>query len=210
MIEDTPEFQSVTEKLTGTWVAESYQTEDEDLFSSTFDRASVTYDFSTRNVEWTFQIRDELLEEKLTDWRKEFQGIDVTDYKIVITSNWRVNSDGQSILVDGDEDHELLISGSGNNFEGFYGWEMTRFEAAKAAGDIAAGGGGGLASLAAGAAASAAAKQATGTSDLFLSMTNNYTFELSNDDNNLLLCRKGSAYRLNTTDCRERMQLVRQ
>ncbi|MBB5022014.1 hypothetical protein [Desulfurispira natronophila] len=203
MEQGTLEFESTTQQMEGDWTITSYLAGEEDKFKSTFGKASLSMDFLTRKAEWTFAARDAVVADKLITWRQKYPGIDVTEYKIVITGTWKVNDDGVSMVFNDDEEHELVIRGSGENFEGFYGWEVMKFETGKSAGDAVGARQGGLMGLAAG----ALAKQVTETSDFFVSMKGNYTFEFSDGNRTWLLCRKGAAYRVNTTDCNERLIL---
>jgi hypothetical protein len=120
----------------------------------------------------------------------------------VITSDWKVKSDGNvldtEVKVDAEK-HNIAIKGSGKNFEGFYNWERSRFEAGKNVGKQK----GGLLGMA----MNAIAKKATKTSALFVDITDNFTFIFTNDDRRLFLCRKGAIYKQNTTECNERLKL---
>jgi len=213
MVRGTPEYQKVTEKLAGQWAVASYKVESgsRELLGGSFEKAQVDYDFATGRAKYSFWVGEGKLPEKLLDWQKEFPGIQVNEYKVVATAPWFVHKDGGTLEL-GEVDYALALTGSGDNFEGFYGWERTRFEAAKsaeAAGSQSSGGLGGLAAFAAGKLADKAVKSATGTSDLFVDVAAKNTFRF-NDDGGVLLCGKGNAYKVgDTTSCSEAMRLVR-
>ena len=201
MTADSPNFKTVTQNFVGDWVISEYKKENKDLLVSPFDKASVSFDFDTQKAKYMFWVSEATLAEKLMDWQQTYPGLKVDEYKIAISTQWLVKESGAVIDTDpmnSEENHEIIIKGSGENFSGFYDIERSKFAAGKNTGK-----GQGLMGMAMG----AIAKKATGTSDLFLSIADNYTFEFSDAGKSLLLCRKGAVYKENLQDCKERITL---
>lgn len=199
MVKTTPDFQKVTNHFVGDWAFTKYDKAGKDLLADPFEKGSVSFDFDTRKTKYSFWVSESKLAEKLVEWQQQFPGLKVSEYKVVVTTGWKVKESGKVLDTGSAENHQIVIKGSGNNFASFYDWERSRFEAGKNIGKSK----GGLMGMA----MSAVAKQATGTSDLFVSVADNYTFEFSNGNQDLSLCRKGAIYKENLTDCKERASL---
>ncbi len=158
---DTTEYQDVTKHILGKWNMTSFVKDDKEIIGNTFDGGTLDFDFTSKKATFTLHVSKEILAEKLVDWEQAYPGITVDSYDITITSVWHVDKNGETIFFDNSENN-IIITGSGENFEGFYGFERSKFEASKSArssnSDL------GAAGLFLGAAVTAA----TGTNDFFI------------------------------------------
>lgn len=171
MIKNTVEFNSVTGPLSGHWALVEYLKGDANLLGSRYEKGDVVFDFDRLTATLSLWVREGYIAEKLLDWENQYPGIKVDEYKINLTARWRINDSGE-ILYFSDQNANIVIKGSGENFEGFYQWERTKFEAGKNIGKDS-----GLMGLAMG----AIAKKVTGTSDLFPPLLGQYNFSFSKD-----------------------------
>ena len=171
MIRDTKEYGNVTRYFIGNWAVAEYKVSSNNLLDTTFDKIAIEFDFATRTAKFTFWVSEGKLAEKLIDWKKKFPNLEITEYKIVVTTQWRISESGNILYFD-EQKPNLVIKGSGENFEGFYTWERTRFEAGKNIGKDK-----GLAGML----MNKAAKVATGTNDLFPHIPSQSNFRFSKD-----------------------------
>ena len=186
MIKNTNEYETVTSKLIGDWGVTNFKVDGKEMIKNKYSKMKVNFDFLSRTATFDIWVSSETISDKLLDWKKKFPGIKVDEYKIVYVSGWEVSSTGKYIgLADGKAD--LVIKGSGENFEGFYGWEKTKFNMARSVDD------GSLL----GSALGSLAKSATGTSDLFPDISSSY--EIVKLEGNYVLL----------VDGQNRMKLVR-
>ena len=203
MAAGTSEYAGVTGMFAGNWAVTAYNKDGKDLLEWPFSKATVQFDLAANRVRFDFWASEAYLSEKMLDWKATYPNIVVDEYKVTVISTWDISENGKILDTQpkrGDESHQIVIKGSGENFESFYNWERSKFEIGKNTGQ-----GGGLLGMAMG----AVAKKATGTSDLFVSIVDNYSFEFSNEGRNLFMCRKGAVYKENTTDCKERISLTK-
>ncbi len=175
MIKDTGEYAKVTSKIVGKWGVTEYRVDGKDLLKSKYERMTADFDFLTRTAKLTIWVTKGKIADKLLDWEEKFPGIKVDEYKITYISNWRVSSDGKYLGFD-NSNADLVIKGNGENFDGFYQWEKSKFNMAKSADD------GSLL----GSALGSLAQAATGTSDLFPEIEDSYEIKINSDSNILL------------------------
>lgn len=199
MEKNTDEYNSLTKLLDqGNWYLDDKSVvgvQDMPGTSYTIDRhftwAKVDFNFDARTSVFLFEVKRSYISEKLIDWKKKWPDLNVERYSVEITSEWKINEDGDILYID-DPGVDILIEGSGENFEGFYSWERTKFEMSKASSE-----GGGILGFA----ASLATKSASKTSQLFVSVGGQYNFDMINagkvilnkplsDDNLILINRE--------------------
>ncbi|MCK4417903.1 MAG: hypothetical protein KAV99_07020 [Candidatus Latescibacteria bacterium] len=171
MIKASSEFGDVTKHFIGEWAVTSYEAGGNNLLDNPYEKAKVTFDFDTRKVKYEIWVSETYLSEKMLDWKKKYPDLKVDEYRINLTADWNIGKGGEILYID-NKIVNLVLKGSGENFEGFYGWERTKLEATKSVGK-----GGGLAGLA----ASFAAKKVTGTSELFPPISSQYNFRFAKD-----------------------------
>ena len=171
MIKNTPEYQNVTGQFNGKWAVTEYVNDNQNLLNTRYEKADAEFDFDRLSVKFMLWVSETYIDQMLLDWKQKYPDIKVDDYKINVTANWKLSDSGE-ILYFSDQQANIVIRGSGENFDGFYQWERTKFEAGKNIGK-----GSGLMGLAMG----AIAKKATGTSDLFPPILGQYNFNFSNN-----------------------------
>lgn len=194
MEKGTPEFASVTEKVIGTWNVTEFLKGNKEVLGPTFESAQLSLDPATGVATFTLTMNKDLIKSKLADWKKNYPDLTVTRYNIVSTATWRVDKKGETIFFE-PVDSNIDIAGSGKNFEGFYGYERTKFEMTKTAKENL---GGGLAGLLAAKVVGDATAEATGTADYFVQPTwgiGYWIFDLS-DSGYVLDTKTGSKFTL--------------
>jgi len=179
MVKDTNEYMEVTSKMIGDWSATGLNLDDESVLGMKYEKMTAKFDFSSRTVKFTLYVTEGKIADLLLDWKKEYPGISVDEYKITYLSSWEVSPDGKEFnFVAGEAGGaDIVIKGDGENFDGFYQWEKTKYNMAKSADD------GSLL----GSAMGALAQSATGTSDLFPEFEESYTISISDDGTSLKL-----------------------
>jgi len=181
MVKDSGEYGDVTSKIVGDWAGTEFVADGSSQLSGKYEKMTADFDFMAKSSKITLWIAEGTVAEKLLDWKKEFPGIKIDEYKVTYTSNWLVSDDGENLEFYGGA-LDIVINGDGENFEGFVVWEKTKLNATKSAyGD------GGLFDSAIG----SITKSATGTGDLFPEFTDKYEINLMDDDKMLVL-RDGS------------------
>ena len=187
MVKDSGEYNEVTSKMVGDWGATKLKLDDENVLKIKYEKMTANFDFLSRTVKFTLYATEGKITDMLLDWKKEYPGITVDEYKITYTATWEVSSDGKNLsLIEPKTD--LVIKGDGENFDGFYQWEKTKYNMAKSAD------GGGLL----GSAMGALAQSATGTSDLFPEFEESYTiYNISDDGASMTLLDGSSKIELN-------------
>ena len=175
MVKDSGEYSDVTSKLIGKWGVKEYRNDGENLLKSKYEKMTADFDFLTRTAKLSIWVAEGTITDKLLDWKKEFPGIKVDEYKITYTAVWEVSSDGESLIFTNPKP-DLVIKGDGKNFDGFYQWEKGKFNMAKSSDD------GSLL----GSALGSITQAATGTGDLFPDIEDSYEIKI-NDTSNILL-----------------------
>ncbi len=186
MKEGTQEYQKATAKMIGNWNVTEFKNDGKNLIGSKYEKITADFVFPNRTVTFEILVAKSTLKNKLIDWKKEYPNIKVDEYKIKFTANWDVADD--IFVYFNEPKYELIINGTGENFDGFVAWEKTKFEAANSVDDGSLLGGA-LGSL---------AKSATGTSDLFPEFGRSYKYKIFtdkpgfslNDDDNVIVCEK--------------------
>jgi major membrane immunogen (membrane-anchored lipoprotein) len=185
MVSGTNEYQEVTSKLIGTGAVTQYRVDGTNLLKSKYEKMTASFDFSTRTAKFTIWVAEGKISDKLLDWKEKFPGIKVDEYKITYTAEWSVSEDGKNLKLMNPET-DLVIKGSGENFEGFYAWEKSKFNMAKASDD------GSLL----GSALGSLTKAATNTGDLFPEFSEEYKININgrvivlSDGNNRIKIKK--------------------
>ena len=175
MVKDSGEYSDVTSKLIGKWGVKEYRNDGENLLKSKYEKMTANFDFLTRTAKLSIWVAEGTITDKLLDWKKEFPGIKVDEYKITYTAVWEVSLDGESLIFTNPKT-DLVIKGDGKNFDGFYQWEKGKFNLAKSSDDGSI----------FGAALGSITQAATGTSDLFPDIEDSYEIKI-NDSSNILL-----------------------
>ncbi len=142
-----------------------------ELLSSKFESATSDFNFDSHTATFVFVVQSEFIESKLDDWQKDYPDLTVDMYTIEIDAIWHISESGEILYID-DVNPRIILEGSGENFEGFYTWERSKFEMSKSASDV-----GGLAGLASG----LIAREATGTSDFFVRVEGQYNIKATED-----------------------------
>ncbi len=177
MVKDTDEYSKVTAKLIGDWGVTEYNVDGTKQLKSKYEKMKANFDFSTKTVKLSIWVNEGTLTDKLLDWEKEFPGIKVNEYKITYTANWEVTSDGKNLVLS-EPNTDLVIKGKGENFDGFYQWEKSKFNMAKSSDDGSM----------FGAALGSLTQAATGTSDLFPEIEDSYkVYSISDDGDTIKL-----------------------
>lgn len=171
MVKNTAEYNDVTGPLSGHWAVVEYLDGGRNLLGTRYEKADALFDFDRLTATFSLWVSETYIAQKLLDWKQKWPDIRVDEYKINLTAHWAISDSGE-ILYFSDQAANIIIKGSGENFEGFYQWERTKFEAGKNIGKD-----GGLVGLAMG----ALAKKVTGTSDLFPPLLDQYNFSFSRD-----------------------------
>jgi hypothetical protein len=171
MIKDTDEYSKITAKFIGDWGVDQYTVDGENQLKSKYEKISANFDFLTKTVKLNIWVAEGTIADKLLDWKKEFPGIKVNEYKITYTANWEVTFDGENLVLS-NANTDLVIKGDGENFDGFYQWEKSKFNMAKSVDD------GSLI----GSALGSLTQAATGTSDLFPEIEDSYKIYSVADD----------------------------
>ncbi|OQY09579.1 MAG: hypothetical protein B6I28_02780 [Fusobacteriia bacterium 4572_132] len=177
MVRDSKEYDKVTRNFVGEWATTKYSVKSSDLLDTTYEKITANFDFNSKIAKFTYLVSEGKLAEKLLDWKAKYPDLVIDEYKIVTTSPWSINEKGE-ILYFSEPKTNIIIKGSGTNFQGFYDWEKTKFEAGKNIGK-----GGGLMGLV----ANKIAKTATGTSDLFPKLDSQFNFNFSKDRRNITI-----------------------
>ncbi|MGM0509009.1 MAG: hypothetical protein ACQERZ_07630 [Fusobacteriota bacterium] len=175
MVRDTDEYNKVTRKFVGGWTVTDYADSSTKYLGRTYEKVTAKFDFNSRMATFTYYISEAKISEKLVDWKEKYPDLKVDEYKVVLTSQWKISDKGEILYLD-EQDPNIIIKGSGDNFEGFYGWERSKFEAGKNVGKD-----GGLAGMV----MNKVAQSATGTSDLLPKLPSQFNFEFNKDGNNL-------------------------
>ncbi len=175
MVKDSGEYSDITSKLIGKWGVKEYRNDGENLLRSKYEKMTANFDFLTRTAKLSIWVAEGTITDKLLDWKKEFPGIKVDEYKITYTATWEVSPDGESLIFTNPKT-DLVIKGDGKNFDGFYQWEKGKFNLAKSSDDGSI----------FGAALGSITQAATGTSDLFPDIEDSYKIKI-NDSSNILL-----------------------
>jgi hypothetical protein len=177
MVKDTDEYSKVTAKLIGDWGVTEYNVDGTKQLKSKYEKMKANFDFSTKTVKLSIWVNEGTLTDKLLEWEKEFPGIKVNEYKITYTANWEVTSDGKNLVLS-EPNTDLVIKGKGENFDGFYQWEKSKFNMAKSSDDGSM----------FGAALGSLTQAATGTSDLFPEIEDSYkVYSISDDGDTIKL-----------------------
>ncbi len=171
MVKDTDQYSKVTSRMIGDWGVTNYSVDSESQLKSKYEKMTANFDFSARTAKLSIWVAEGTITDKLLDWKKEFPGIKVDEYKITYTAVWEVSPDGESLLFTNPKT-DLVIKGDGENFDGFYQWEKSKFNMAKSSDD------GSLF----GSALGSITKAATGTSDLFPEIEDSYSISSISDD----------------------------
>ncbi len=185
MINGTDEYQEVTSKLLGAAAVTDYEVDGTNLLRKKYEKMIVNFDFPTRTAKFSIWVSDGTISDKLIDWKEKFPGIKVDEYKITYSAEWKVSEDGKELKLINPET-DLVIKGSGENFDGFYAWEKSKFNMAKASDD------GSLL----GSALGSLTKAVTNTSDLFPEFSEEYNIKINDrriilsDSNNRLILKK--------------------
>lgn len=166
MVKDSNEYKKTTQNFVGDWAVTDYSIKSSNLLDSTYEKITVNFDFDSSVAKLTYYISEGKLSEKMLDWKTKYPDLKVDEYKVVITTPWKVSSKG-TILYFNDQKQNLVINGSGKNFQGFYEWEKAKFEASKNVGKDS-GLGGFLMNK--------AIKSATGSKDLFPKLNDQFNF----------------------------------
>lgn len=169
MSDGTNEFNSVTNKFVGNWNIDSYSRSGEETINSIFTKGTLSLDYASREAVFSFWVSDSYVNSKLADWKEKWPDLEISEYKVISSGAWSISKSGE-ILYFHDMANSVDIKGSGENFEGFYGYEQMKFTASENAGANS-----GLAGMM----ARAATKKATGTDVLFPKILEQYNFDLS-------------------------------
>lgn len=183
MVEQTPEFERVTIHFTGKWSLNAYEDGKSSLLKHPYRKADMTFDVASRKATMDIWVSEVVLQDKLNDWKEKWPDLSVEDYKIILTADWRLSKKGDILYLE-NQNVNLDIKGSGENFESFYNWERSKFKSSKSAGS-----GGGLAGMALG----GLAKMATGSGDLFPKIREQYNFEFNKQNQSLRLFSMGKS-----------------
>lgn len=184
MVKDSNEYNKVTRNFVGNWAVSDYQMDSENFLDTTYEKIEAEFEFTSRNAKFSYWVSETKLSEKLIDWKEKYPDIDISEYKIIITSSWKLDDDGEILYLD-NQNPNIVIKGSGENFEGFYEWERAKFEAGKNVGKD-----GGLAGFV----LNKVAKEATGTGDLFPKLPSQNNFNFSNENRYLHLYFLGNKH----------------
>ena len=82
MVKDTNEYMEVTSKMIGDWSATGLTLDDEAVLGSKYEKMTAKFDFSSRTVKFTLYVTEGKIADMLLDWKKEYPGISVDEYKI--------------------------------------------------------------------------------------------------------------------------------
>lgn len=177
MSKETPEFEKVTINFIGKWAVNSFETGKLNLLERPYEKAAMTFDFGSRKATMNLWVSDAILGEKMADWKQKWHDLKVDSYKIILSADWRLSKKGEILYLE-NQVVNLDIRGSGENFESFYNWEKSKFESSKATSNQ-----GGLAGLAMG----KLVKTATGSSDLFPKLSEQYNFRFDSNNKSVRL-----------------------
>lgn len=133
MVRDTDEFNNVTVKVSGEWSLVSFLQSGNDLMKSVYEKGNLSFSFDDEKVKISYEAKESYIADKLLDWKKKYPKIKIDSYKVVQTASWKVDSKGEAIFF-GETTTDLVIIGSGENFESFYSWEKSKIEMSKSAG----------------------------------------------------------------------------
>ncbi|OQY37548.1 MAG: hypothetical protein B6229_08245 [Spirochaetaceae bacterium 4572_7] len=179
MERDTEEFNSVTTHINGSWTLKSFLKGDSDLMESVYETGNMDFEFDNEMVNITYIAKKAYVADKMFEWKKEYPDLKVDSYKVVQTGNWHVDKKGEAIFFD-EIKTDLIITGSGSNFESFYAWEKSKVEMTKGAAES-----GGLLGK-------VLAQSVTGTKDLFPEISEAMGYWINLDSNTSILnLRKG-------------------
>lgn len=177
MTPKTAEYQKVTQNFMGKWSIVSHRIGDQNTLDRTFEKGMLDLDFQTRTAKFTFWVSDAYVGEKINDWKSEYPGLKVDEYKVISTAQWGISKSGEIIYFDNVK-NSADIRGSGENFESFFQMEKTKFAASENVGK-----GGGLMGLA----MNLATKSATGTQELFPQIPGQSNFNFSRNQQNVTI-----------------------
>jgi hypothetical protein len=163
--------------LEGKWNIRVYKNNYDVLIPNVYEKGIASFDFDTKSLKLEFYVSEQTISEKLLAWKEKWPDLTVDTYKIVVSARVSSLSSDKNLSLE-EKDTNIIITGSGENFQSFYDFERSKFEMAKAteSGGVM----GGLINK--------AATTATGTKDLFPVIFNNLNYTLSG--NNLTLTAK--------------------
>ncbi len=171
MTDGTNEYNTVTAHFVDSWNINSYSRAGDEVIGGIFTKGTLSLSYTPREAVFTFWVSDSYVDSKLADWKEKWPDLAVDEYKVISSGSWSISNSGE-ILYFNDMANSIDITGTGENFEGFYGAEQMKFVASESIGSDA-----GLAGMM----ARAATKKATGTEELFPKVLGQYNFEISGD-----------------------------
>lgn len=124
--------QDTAQKVAGTWTLERFDSNKANVIGAAFDSGTLQLDISKRRATFVFELARSTIDAKLADWKKDYPDLNIDSYKIISIATWNVDKEGETIFFEA-EDSDIEITGSGANFEGFFGWEMSKFAMTKSA-----------------------------------------------------------------------------
>lgn len=129
MIPGTDSYNKTTAKLIGTWNVDSYQKGDDG------EQIGTTYISGTLEIKkqakakkpgeavFTFLISPEAVKGRIEAWNgRKKDDLEVTEYKIIATCEWKVSSSGEILHLD-EPVMTCEIEGSGKQLKNFRGFE---------------------------------------------------------------------------------------
>jgi hypothetical protein len=154
--------------LEGKWNIAEYKHNDDILIPNVYEKGIAYLDFDTKTLKLEFYVSEQTISEKLLAWKEKWPDLTVDTYKIVVSAKLSSLSTDKNLSLE-EKDTNIIITGSGENFQSFYDFERSKFEMSKAtdSGGIM----GGLINK--------AATAATGTKDLFPVIFDNLDYTLS-------------------------------
>lgn len=155
MIKDTAEYSKLTKEALGEWNVKTIISDKKNMMEGPFSAAEANVTFSDTKISFVFHVNPSIIDEKSKEWKDKWPDIVVTDYIVTISSDWEISKSGTFWFGDGSS-LDIDLKGTGENFEGFWAWEKTKFAASSAADGKNLGGG--LAGMMAGKLAAAALK----------------------------------------------------
>ena len=177
MVQSTPEYSQVTQLFVGEWNVTSIRKDDQDQLKYPFQSGKLVMDFNSQRATLTLIVRQDYVDKKLIDWKQRWPNLEVNEYKVVSTADWKISDSGEILYFDNLKNTADVI-GTGENFGSFYDFEKTKFAASENVGTD-----GGLMGLA----MNMATKQATGSKELFPNLPSQVNFKFVNANKSINL-----------------------
>lgn len=117
------------EPLYGKWNIKEYTNNDIEYIPDIYSKGILNIDKDTETIQMDFFVSEQTISEKLLDWKAKWPDLVIDTYKIAITAKIRYSGKDKISLI--DIDTNIIITGSGENFEGFYAFERSLFEMTK-------------------------------------------------------------------------------